>query len=294
MSPFTQRFFRDEYFATYLSTRDEIVARIHGILGNKALEKVFSAPANKFDMFDALQTGKIVVVNVPLAFLGDKGAQLFGRYMIASTLAAALERVTIHKVQRRPAFLHIDEFQEFSDDEKTPKILALAREFNLGVTMYTHLLAHFSLLMRSVVLTNTRTKYAARLADDAPAMAKIMGNCDPALLMRAPTDPHVQLACYVSGLSDAPSIIQLPKGAIDREPQLSEHDKEFLWQRNRERLPILVRRPTPPPPPPPNTSAYTPPPPPPPQPNSSKPAAPPRDEAKLRDRTGALDSDLLT
>jgi hypothetical protein len=278
---FAARFFHEDYFTNYVGTRDEIVSRLYGLLGNPSIQRVFGAKHNKFDMFDALQTGKIVIVNVPLAFLGDQGAEMFGKYMIASTLAAAIERLTIPKSQWRPAFLHIDECQLFADDDKTTTLLALAREFKLGITMYTQVLDHFSQLMRSHVLTNTRIKYAARLKSDAGTTARAMGDCDPGILVRAAPDNArgvVKLAGYVDGLMDAPTIVEYPIGAIEREPQMSAETHELLLTRNRER----VSRPAQPPSSPAQSSPPPSPPPPPPQ------ASKGRQPEKRNDIPGAL------
>jgi|HubBroStandDraft_6_1064221.scaffolds.fasta_scaffold260187_2 hypothetical protein len=249
-------------------------------------------------MFDALQTGKLVVVNVPLAFLGDQGTELFGRYMIAATLAAALERVTIPKHQRKSAFLYIDEFQLFADDDKTTKLLGLAREFSVGVTMFTHILDHFSIVMRAAVLTNTRTKYAARLKNDAATMARAMGDCDPAILAVSPTDTHVQLAWYVDGKMNAPVIMQYRIGAITQEPRMNDERHNLLLERNRQRVSSPTQsqpQSKQPPAAPPQQDRFqatpAPKPPPRPAPAAPSPTTPPatNDTATLRDRTGALD-----
>jgi hypothetical protein len=302
MPAFSARFFKEQYYANYTSSRDEIATRLYGTVGNPAIQKVFGASHNKFDMFDALQTGKLVVVNVPLAFLGDQGTELFGRYMIAGTLAAALERVTIPKHQRKAAFLYIDEFQLFADDDKTTKLLGLAREFSVGVTMFTHILDHFSIVMRAAVITNTRIKYAARLKNDATTMARAMGDCDPTLLGVSPTDTHVQLAWYVDGKMDVPVIMQYPKGAITKEPKINNDRHNLLLERNRQRVssPMQSQPQSKAPPTAPSraTQHETTPPPPEPQPRAAPtnplPTAPPvaNDTTKLRDRTGALDWEL--
>ena len=91
------RFFREQYYENYTSTRHEITSRLYGILEHPAIQSVFNTQENRFDMFDAIQRGKIVIVNVPFALLTSAGAELFGRYMIASTLAASFERVTIRE-----------------------------------------------------------------------------------------------------------------------------------------------------------------------------------------------------
>jgi hypothetical protein len=276
LDPQTQLFFEHDYYSNYSSTRDEIVARLYGVVSKPIIGRVFGAQANTFDMFDALQTGKLVIINVPLTFLQADGAELFGKYMIAYTFAAALERLTLPKTQWRPAFLYIDEFQLFADDEKTPSLLGLIREFNVGVTMFTQMLANFSEKIRSVCLTNTRSRYAARLKTDASIMAKAMGNCDPQLLNCAPNDTHVRFASYVDGLTDEPIIVQYPRGAITRQPQMSDESHQLLLARNRQR----VSRPQHPTAVPRQSPSLPPTPPVPPSPPSAKPSLQPRtDEA---------------
>ena len=127
------RFFKEQYFTNYTSTRDEISSRLYGIVEHPSIQSVFNARENKFDMFEALQTGKTVIVNVPNALLTSAGAELFGRYMIALTLAAAFERITIRdKSKWRPAFLYIDEFQEFADEDKSTELLRLVANTSLA------------------------------------------------------------------------------------------------------------------------------------------------------------------
>jgi hypothetical protein len=168
--------------------------------------------------------------------------------------------------------------------------------------MFTHILDNFSIVMRAAVLTNTRTKYAAGLKNDAATMARAMGDCDPALLGVSPTDTHVQLAWFVDGKMDVPVIMQYPRGAITKEPKMSDDRHNLLLDRNRQRVssptqsqpqskapPAAASQPeqyhTNPAPPPsqPRTAPAAPSPPTPPMPN---------DTTKLRDRTGALDWEL--
>ena len=73
-------------------------------------------------------------ISSPKAILGTEGSQLFSRYMVALTLQAAFERITI-KQQWHPALLVIDEAQDVMDEVKTQELLQQAREFKLGVTV---------------------------------------------------------------------------------------------------------------------------------------------------------------
>ena len=99
-----------------------------------AFDAMFSTHENKIDMFDHLQNGRVVLISSAKGILGTEGSQLFSRYMVALTLQAAFERITVPKQQWHPALLVIDEAQDVVDEVKTQELLQQAREFKLGVT----------------------------------------------------------------------------------------------------------------------------------------------------------------
>jgi len=93
-----QRFFYDYFYhpSEYAETKRQIANRIFGMLRYPAFNAMFSAAENKLDMFECLK-GKVVLGSSPKSVLGADGSQLFSRYMVALTLQAAFERITVHK-----------------------------------------------------------------------------------------------------------------------------------------------------------------------------------------------------
>lgn len=234
--PIAQRWFRDQYYNHLVETRKGIATRLYGLLEKPELEAAFSARERKLDMFDALQTGKTVIVNLPKALLGQEGMELFGRYIIALTLASAFERITIpDRTQWHPAFLYIDEFQEFADETKSAELLQLAREFRLGVLVaHQDITSQLTESLRSALATNTTTKYVSSLGGlDANFMAREM-NCDADFFQRAvKTSTHARFASYVRGLTPQPVIFEVPFRAVENEPQMTAEQYAQLLERNR-------------------------------------------------------------
>jgi hypothetical protein len=137
---------------------------LYDVISKPEIMAMFNASACKLSLFDCLQSGKIVLVNSGLASLGIETSELLGRYFISQTLTAAYTRITVPKSQWRPAFLFIDEFQDFADPEMTPRMLRLAREYNLGI-----FIAHQNMYceelddkLRTAISTNTTVKYCAK------------------------------------------------------------------------------------------------------------------------------------
>jgi hypothetical protein len=219
-----QRFFRDSFYdiTEYGATKDQIASRIFGMLRYPAFDTMFSIPKNKIDMFEYLQNGNVVLISSPKAILGTEGSQLFSRYMVALTLQAAFERITIPKEQWHPALLIIDEAQDVVDEVKTQELLQQAREFKLGVTIaHQQIKGQLTEALFSTISANTRIKYAGtRSYQDASAMAHDM-NCEPQFLMQRQIG---EFACYVGAMTPSPFIVTVPLGQVNMLPRLSDSD----------------------------------------------------------------------
>jgi hypothetical protein len=87
-------FFEAHFFSkAYADTKRQIARRIYDVIRNRTFERMFSSPTNKLDMFEAMNSGAIVLINTSKALLKASASALFGRTMIALTLRAAFERV---------------------------------------------------------------------------------------------------------------------------------------------------------------------------------------------------------
>jgi hypothetical protein len=233
----TRGFFEKDYYERNFSeTRQQIKARLYSILMRPEFVDMFSAPERKLDMFDCLQSKKIVLVNTAMNALGRESSALLGRYMIALTLNAAFERITVpdHN-QWTPAYLIIDEFQEFADEQKTPELLRLAREYNLGVVL-AHSQMHskeFDDNLRNSISTNTSIKYAASVeAIDLNYAARDL-RCEPSFLTaQRRTGTHANFACFVRNLIDHAISVSVPLGNIGPEQQMTEAAHKELLRRN--------------------------------------------------------------
>lgn len=110
LDPTAQALFKNQFFnKSFAPTRQQIARRLYSVLSVPSFDRMFGTPENKLDMFDCIQSQKIVLVNTSKALLKNDACALFGRYMIAQTMSAVFERVAVPEKQRKPAFLIIDE-----------------------------------------------------------------------------------------------------------------------------------------------------------------------------------------
>lgn len=248
--PESTRMFFDKEFAdrSYTETKTQIKRRLYGIVENQTFERMFSAPRNKIDIPTALNEGKIVLVNTAKDFLKG-GSSILGRYFIALTLQAALERAAVPEGQRRPAFLYIDEAAEYFDNN-IDNLLSQARKYRLGMVMAHQYLDQLAGGLRASIASNTSIKLAGGVSDrDARSVAPDMRTTPTFILEQRKGAKETHFACYIRNATATALSLTIPFGTMEREPSMSDEAYRRLLDANRARVAALEEGPAPTPPP---------------------------------------------
>ena len=138
LPPGARLFFETEFpHKSFTETKRQIQRRLWGILENPTFERMLTAPKNRIDMFDALNSGKIVLVNTAKDFLKAERSSFLGLLSLPLRYRRRLERTRLlPEKERRPAFLYIDEAAEYFDDN-IDDLLNQARKYKLGL-LFSH------------------------------------------------------------------------------------------------------------------------------------------------------------
>lgn len=232
----TQMFFNKEFpDRSYTETKTQIKRRLYGIVENQTFERMFSAPKNRIDIPTALNEGKIVLVNTAKDFLKG-GSSILGRYFIALTLQAALERAAIPENERRPAFLYIDEAAEYFDDN-IDNLLNQARKYKLGMVLAHQYLDQLAGGLRASIASNTSIKFAGGVSDrDARSVAPDMRTTPTFVLEQRKGTKETRFACYLRNVTGAALSLAVPFGTMEREPTMSDEAYGKLLDANRARV----------------------------------------------------------
>jgi hypothetical protein len=126
------------------------------------LAAMLNARTCKLSVSDWIEQKKVVLIDTRMVNLPTTH-HVIGRLIISLFQQAILDRTSSH-----PAFIYIDEFQQFADEFKTPEMLRLIREFNAGA-----LLAHQNMNCaeldrntQNAISTNTIIKFASNPGGD--------------------------------------------------------------------------------------------------------------------------------
>jgi hypothetical protein len=194
---------------------------------------MFSHPRNALDMKAALDQGKVILINTAKDVLKAEASQMFGRYMIALIMQAALERAADPEHLRRPAFVYIDEAADYFD-ENIDTLLVQARKYKVGLTFAHQHLDQLSTKLYSSVMTNPAVRFAGGIsASDARALAPEMRTSVDHLLLPKKSARSTEFATYVRNLTTSPVILSVPLGVAERQPKMSAPQYYELLERVR-------------------------------------------------------------
>jgi type IV secretion system coupling TraD/TrwB family protein len=191
------RHFETQFAApAFKDTRQQILNRLWGILSNAVLERLFSNEHNKINIFEAMNSGKIILINTAKDLLKHDGCAILGHFFIALITQAAQERAAIPADKRPATYFYVDEAQDYFD-ESVGELFNQARKYKLGLIVAHQNLDQLKHELRASILASTAIKLVGGMsAWDATAFAKEM-RCDREFLqgMQKRTD-HTEFACF--------------------------------------------------------------------------------------------------
>lgn len=231
-----RRFFETQFFTpTFDDTKRQVLTRLWGVLSNPTLERMFSHPRNKVDLFEAMNSGKIVLISTAKDLLKSDGCRLFGRFFIALIAQAALQRAAIPEDRRRATFVYIDEAHEYFDDT-IDELLNQARKFKVGLVLAHQNLEQLSERLRATIMASTSIKIAGGLsARDAAAFAKEM-RCEPEFVQNMQKHANrSEFACWIKNTTPQALKLEVPLGVLREMPRLDESAYNRLIAANRAR-----------------------------------------------------------
>lgn len=131
-------FWHDEYDQWSEKYRTEAIAAIQNKIGQllttPLLRNIIGQVKSSLDIRHAMDTGKIVLVNLSKGRIGEDASAFLGSMLVTKFQIDAMSRADIPEKARRDFYLYVDEFQNFAT-ESFATILSEARKYRLALTM---------------------------------------------------------------------------------------------------------------------------------------------------------------
>ncbi len=171
-----RRFWQEEFEQYPKRLRAEAVAPIQNKLGallsDPTLYRILVEPQKRLRFRSMMDEGNVLLVNMAKGRLGEDSAHILGGLLVSTLALAAFSRAETPPERRRPFFLYIDEFHNFTT-LMLANMMAELRKYGVGLTLANQHLHQLEPDIRSAVLGNAGTLVAFRVgAEDAPLLAK--------------------------------------------------------------------------------------------------------------------------
>lgn len=154
-----------------------ITSKLASFIYNDYMRTIIGQQKSAFNVFDAMNEGKILLVKLSKGKIGDLNAYLLGMIMVGKILNAALARGDMKSEDRKDFYLYIDEFQNFLTDS-IMVILSEARKYGLNLIIAHQFIGQLNgaggdTKIRDAIFGNVGTMVAFRIGvEDAEFLAK--------------------------------------------------------------------------------------------------------------------------
>lgn len=180
----------------------EAVAPIQNKVGQFATTRmtrnILGQAHNAIDFRSLIDRGQIFIANLSKGAMGEDNSRLIGSFLVAQFQLAALSRADIREDERRPFYLYIDEFQNFTNVASLASILSEARKYRLALTLAHQYTAQLGEALRSAVFGNVGTILCLRIGfEDARLLSEQLDPLAPHSLTEL--DPHRAWVRRLSG-----------------------------------------------------------------------------------------------
>ncbi len=174
--PMVQSFWRTEFSALSGAKLAEAVGPIQNKVGQflatPVIRNIVGQPKSTLDLRFAMDTGKIIIVNLSKGRIGEDNSAMLGSLLITKFQIDAMSRADIPEKQRKDFYLYVDEFQNFATDSFAT-ILSEARKYRLNLTMANQYVAQMSDEVKAAVFGNVGSLIAFQIGiDDAKIFAE--------------------------------------------------------------------------------------------------------------------------
>ena len=146
-NPVVRAFWEHEMAQTGDREKQEMIPYFTSKFGpfvtNTTMRNIIGQTKSAFDIRQAMDDGKVLLLNLSKGKIGGINAQLLGLIFVAKINQAAMGRVDTPADQRRDFYLYVDEFQNFATDTFA-SILSEARKYRLNLTMAHQYIAQLS------------------------------------------------------------------------------------------------------------------------------------------------------
>ena len=201
--PLVLQFWNKEFTKlSYLSAGDgvaPIANKLSGFLAHPQIRTAFCYPTIPLRFRTIMNEGTVVVINLSKGKLGVDTSNLAGGLTVSMIAHAAYSRLEDREDTRRPFFLYLDEFHNFSTEAFAPMLSEL-RKCKLGLVLAHQTTSQLKPLVLDAIVGNVGTQIVFTTgAKDAPVLCRILDGPHETDLLNQPNH-HFYIRLMIKGV----------------------------------------------------------------------------------------------
>ena len=170
------KYFWTTEFEKFGRHRSEAVTPIENKLGSLLVDpfvsRILTIKKSTFNPREAMDNGKVLIVNLAKGKIGEAPAMLFGGLLVTMLGLSGLARADTPQKARRDFFMYLDEFQTFTTLALV-NMLSELRKYGVGLVLANQFMDQIDAELRSAILGNVGTLVVFRVgAVDAVRLVK--------------------------------------------------------------------------------------------------------------------------
>ena len=182
-NPVVRSFWENEMANTGDREKQEMIPYFTSKFGpfvtNTTMRNIIGQTKSAFNIREAMDSQKVVLVNLSKGKIGGINAQLLGLIMVSKINQAAMARADMAKEDRKDFYLYVDEFQNFATDTFA-SILSEARKYRLNLIMAHQYIAQLSESAGGVAVGQKDSKIRDAVFGNVGSMASFKVGADDA------------------------------------------------------------------------------------------------------------------
>lgn len=236
-----QDFFLNYYFKTegdsFKQNKKQVLNRLLGLLQNKTMSRIFSSTKSKLNIFDAMNQGKIILINTDKDNLQQSNCSFLGRFFVALFTQSALRRSSLPEDDRMPFYLYIDECHDYLDDN-AETIFNQSRKYKLGLTVAHQNTGQLASRLSDSINSSTSIKFVGGASyKDSNQLSKEMRTSFDFVqnMKKRQLDNCTDFACFVKNHTPTAIRLTVPFGTLKNQPRMTNSAFEILQNINRNK-----------------------------------------------------------
>jgi len=245
-------FWQDEYEGWTEKYRTEAIAAIQNKIGQllsvPIIRNIVGQVNSKLNVREAMDSGKIVLVNLSKGNLGEDNSAFLGSMLVTKFQLDAMSRADIPEKDRKDFYLYVDEFQNFAT-ESFATILSEARKYRLALTLANQYIGQLTIgdnstALRDAVFGNVGSMVSFQVgAEDAEELAlQFEEMIEPKDILSLPKY-HAYMRLMINGMPSKPfSVSTLPPPKLDQDPKRVDIIRRMSRERYAEKRSVVEEK----------------------------------------------------